>query len=77
MFSLKIIIKDSSLVRRYCPITILNRHIVRLKRPGEEKQKIEIVKNEDIKFPEIRVVFKNEGGKDEHKIMKRIEVIID
>ena len=33
-----------------------------------------IVKNEAIKYPELRVVFKSEDGKDQHKIMSRIEV---
>ena len=36
--------------------------------------KIDIIKNDQIKFPELRVVYKNEDGKDEHKIMKRLEV---
>jgi len=36
--------------------------------------KIDIIKNDQIKFPELRVVYKNEDGKDEHKIMNRLEV---
>jgi len=36
----------------------------------------DIVKNEDIPFAELRVVFKNAEGLDEHKIMKKMEVVL-
>jgi hypothetical protein len=35
---------------------------------------VKILKNEEINFPEIRVVFKNDDGKDDHKVMSRLEV---
>ena len=40
------------------------------------EKKIEILKNQEIQFPQMRVVFKNQDtGKDEHKLMTRLEAI--
>lgn len=35
---------------------------------------VKIVKNEEINYPEMRVVFKSDDGKDDHKVMSRLEV---
>lgn len=53
------------------------RHIIRPSRVVKVKDsKPEILKNEEIKYPNLRVVFKNEdSGKEEHKLMARLEAI--